>query len=186
MSLINDALKRASQSERNRARETEQPPAMMPARPQQRSILPVVIGVAVVVLLAAAGWFLYLSLRARNLPTPAPPLVVSKPAVPEPPPKVEPAPVPAPPPPPVVVAVPVVVSNPPVAPAAPVAVAPPPFPDLKLQGIFYSRKNPRIIINDETRGEGEMIDGVQIVKILPTKITVQWNGQTKDLLLESH
>jgi hypothetical protein len=75
------------------------------------------------------------------------------------------------------------VSNPPVAPVPPVA-APPPFPDLKLQGIFYNPRNPKIIINGEIRGQNESIGEVLIVKISPAKVSVQWKGQTRDLLME--
>jgi hypothetical protein len=68
---------------------------------------------------------------------------------------------------------------------APVPVAAGPFPNLKLQGILYNSKNPKIIINGETRGENQTIAGALIVKIQASKVTVRWNGQSKDLYLES-
>ena len=60
---------------------------------------------------------------------------------------------------------------------------PPPFPDLKLQGIFYSRTNPKAAINGQILAENELIGEVRIVKIAQNKVTVEWNGQTKDLSL---
>ena len=74
------------------------------------------------------------------------------------------------------------------APPAAVAVAPPPpappsFPELKLQGIFYNRNNPKAAINGQIRAQNEQIGDVLILAITQDKVTVQWNGQTKDLIL---
>jgi type IV secretory pathway VirB10-like protein len=191
MSLINDALKRASQSEKNRPRDAGLPSAMQPVPESRRSIVPAVTGVAIVALLAAAGWFVWRSLPHRDNRAPAPVQIAASPVAPAPPAKVEPAPLPA-----VASAkegAPVVVTpppntNPPAPPAAPAvapapAAAPPPFPELKLQGIFYNRTNPRAAINGEIRRENEQIGEVRIVTITSNKVTVEWNGQTRDLNL---
>jgi hypothetical protein len=77
-------------------------------------------------------------------------------------------------------------TNPPAPPPAPdigSAPVPPPFPELKLQGIFFSRSKPRADINGEIHGENELIGEVRIVTISPNKVTVEWKGQTKDLNL---
>jgi hypothetical protein len=189
MSLINDALQRASQSEKNRPRVSSPPGAIPPAPPPRRSLLPALTGAAVIVLLAAAGWLIHFSFAACHRTASAPSVAADKPAVPALPPGAEapPAPVPATGSAPAVLSAPPAASNPPVAPLtpAPAAAVLPPFPDLKLQGILYSHKNPKIIINGETRGENEPIGDVFIVRIFPAKVTVQWDGQTKDLYLES-
>jgi hypothetical protein len=187
MSLINDALKRASQSEKDRPRDTGSHAAMQPARESRRSIVPMVAGAAVVVLLAAAGWLVWRSLAPIEELLPAPMQVAAKPVIPAPPAKVEPAPVPVPAPQPVVVTPPPN-TNPPAPPPVAVVVpppAPPPFPDLKLQGIFYNRNNPKAAINGQIRRENELVGDVRIVTITPNKVTVEWNGQTKDLILET-
>lgn len=79
MSLINDALKRASQSDKNRPREAAPPAVMLPAPERRRSTVPILlaVGMAVVILLslAMAGVLLWLLLpRNHNLaaaPSPA-------------------------------------------------------------------------------------------------------------------
>lgn len=140
------------------------------------------IGAVVVLLLTVAGWLVFRSFAPRGNAAPPPSPVAAKPAAPALPPEVEPTPAPAPAP------AAVVLAAPPAAPAAPMvapAPPPPPFPDLKLQGIFYSRANPKIIINGQTCGENDQIGDVRIVKIAPTKVTVEWNGQTKELRSEA-
>jgi len=237
MSLINDALKRASQAEKNLPRDPGLPSAMQPTRESRRSFAPMLAGVAVAGLLAAAGWFAWRALPHRDKPAPPPavltavgPATAEGPAKteasaktsrrdaaatfnPAPPARMEPPPavlsaagpakaealakegasVPAPAPAPAPVAVtPPPNTNPP---APDIGTAPlpsaasakesalPPFPELKLQGIFYSRNNPRAAINGEIRGEKELIGEVRIVAITPNKVTVEWNGQTRDLNL---
>jgi hypothetical protein len=186
MSLINDALKRASQSEKRRARDPIPPAPMQPAGESRHSSLPLAIGAAVVVLLTVAGWLVFRSFASRGNAAPPPSPIAAKPAAPAPPLEVEPTPAPVPA--AAVVTAPPANTNPPAAPAAPMVAPPPPpppFPDLKLQGIFYSRANPKIIINGQTRGENDQIGDVRIVKIAPTKVTVEWNGQTKELRSEA-
>ena len=215
MSLINDALKRASQSEKMRPRDPGLPSAMQPAIESRRSIVPVVAGVFILALLAAAGWLVWRALPQQHSPATLPNVVSVKessahsadatrieprPAVGltnvtarqslalpgiEPRPAAalakEDAPVIAPPPP--------ANTNPPAPPPpapAPAPVIVPealPFPDLKLQGIFYNRANPKAAINGQIHAENEMVGEVRIVKIAQNKVTVEWNGQTKDLSL---
>ena len=59
------------------------------------------------------------------------------------------------------------------------------FPALKLQGVFFSRKNPSVLINGKNRSLGETIEGVRIIKIEQQKVTVEWNGETKTLSIGS-
>ena len=192
MSLINDALKRASQTEKNRPREAATVPSNMQAVSEpRRSAFPIVAIVCIVALLAAACALVlhYFSHPATAAQTPVPAPVVIHPVTPAPPPKIEPTPTPAPTPQPVVVTPPPD-TNPPTPPPQPqpvvVSTPPPPvepFPDLKLQGIFYNAKNPRAAINGLIKREHEQIGDVTIIKISQNAVTVQWNGQTKDLNL---
>jgi hypothetical protein len=176
MSLINDALKRASQSEKNRPRDTGAHAAMQPAPESRRSLVPALAGVCIFILLVMAGWLVWRSFPHRANPQPfvasvkeLPPVVVMPPL-----PKVDPAPVPAPPP----VPAPAQVERVPLP-----APAPLPFPELKLQGIYYNRTNPKAAINGQIRAQNEQIGDVRILTITQNKVTVEWNGQTRDLNL---
>jgi len=186
MSLINDALKRASQTERNRPRDTGAHAAMQPAPETRRSLVPALAGVCIFILLVMAGWLVWRSFPHRANPQPfvasvkeLPPVVVMRPPA-----KVDPAPVPAPAP----ASAPAQVERVPVAAPAPLpAVASAkeglPFPELKLQGIFYNRTNPKAAINGQIRAQNEQIGEVRILTITQNKVIVEWNGQTKDLNL---
>ena len=80
---------------------------------------------------------------------------------------------------------PVIVTN--VEPAVAAAPAPPPvptFPVIKLQGIFYRKSNPTVMLNGNTVEVGKKVDGVTVAKIEPAAVTLEWNGETK--VLELH
>ncbi len=185
MSLINDALKRASQSERSRPRDNDTHAAMQPAPESRRSFVPELVGVSIIILLAAAGALVWYSLPRHVISTaPVAAANAATPVVVIPPAKAEPPPAPAPAPPPAVVTPPPAAAAPPAAVAvAPPPPAPPSFPELKLQGIFYNRNNPKAAINGQIRAQNEQIGDVLILAITQDKVTVQWNGQTKDLIL---
>jgi cytoskeletal protein RodZ len=184
MSLINDALKRASQSDRNRPRPTETHAAMRPADDQRGSSLSLVLGIGIVLALGLAGWFFGQWWHASHPSTPAQVETVAAvapksapapaPVLPEvvPPPKVA-APIPAPAPAP---------EPAPAPPAKPVVAAWP--VDLKLMGIFFSKTNPRAIINGKTLNVGDEIDGIRVTKIEHDQVTVEWSGQVKELIIE--
>jgi hypothetical protein len=111
MSLINDALRRASQSERNQPQRGSNLVAMKPVPVEKISVVSVVLAMACVVALALAGYFFWQLWNARHKPvltvvaarvtTPvpdravAPPVVAAKaaPAVPTAPPNPAPTPV---------------------------------------------------------------------------------------------
>jgi hypothetical protein len=207
MSLINDALKRASQSEKNRPRDAGLPPGMEPAPEARRSIVPTLMGVLIALLLAMAGWFFWQSMsqrdiaanraytdstdeRADSAEAPSGPAALTSIGATTNPgsagvPPYRPEPAPS--------AVSTNVSGGAAAaadrPAVPPAAAstnvsaPPAFPEVKLQGIFYSRVNPRAVINGQIKGEKEIIGDVRIVTITASKVTVEWNGRTQDLIL---
>jgi hypothetical protein len=205
MSLINDALRRASQTEKDRPRTAPTPMAMEPVPVAQGSRLTAVLGVVVLIALLLAGWFFWQWWVVRNKPVntvgaanvaapvtqhivappqaqPPPKSPVAAPAVP-----VKPAPAP------VVVAAPVAVPAPPVAaPPVPAPAAPPivvpdnsgPWPvDLTLTAVFYSKTNPKALINGDLYAVGDEIQGVVVRKIEREQVTVEWNRHSKILML---
>jgi hypothetical protein len=181
MSLINDAIKRASQTEKNRSGNPPSAPPMQLARESRGSGFPIGIVLCVIVLLGAAGWLGFRYFAPRHVDPvapvhPAPTSVAAKPA-----PIIEPAPIPAAVPIAAIAPTPAATTN---SPPTPIASAPSPsFPPLKLQGIFFSHTNPKVIINGQTYGENAMIAQVRVAKIYPDKVTLEWQGQAKDLRL---
>ena len=186
MSLINDALKRASQSDRNRARPAETHAAMEPAAHRRSPTLPLVLGIGIVLALGLAGWCFWQWWSASHPSAPArvesasvarkptlAPAPLTHAAVPppfsNPPPQKAFVPAPAP------------ETNPP-PPANPVVEAWP--VDLKLMGIFFNKTDPRALINRTMVGVGDEIEGIRVTKIETDKVTVEWNGQVKELIME--
>jgi hypothetical protein len=182
MSLINDALRRASQTEKDRPPSPSSPLRMEAAPVEQRSAPPWVWMVTILITVVLAGWCFWQWSNAR--PTVQQVVGLATP-------KVEPTPVPA-------LAPVVVKATPQTAPAAvvvsppsvpPVAVVPPKpveesWPSgLKLKGIFYNRFNPHVLINSDTLRVGETVKGVRVLKIDQDKVTLEWNGRTKILMM---
>ena len=183
MSLINDALKRASKTDRSRQRPTETHASMQPVAERRDGSLSLLMGAVVVVALAMAGWFFWqwwnashsrASAQREFVTAVAPAPVVQKavpPSVVTPPPAQVAAPTPA-----------LAPAPAPVPPAKPVVVAWP--VELKLMGIFFSKTNPRAIINGKTVVVDDEIGGIRVTKIERDQVTVEWNGQVKKLILE--
>ncbi len=216
MSLINDALRRASQSERNRPRRASTAMGMEPAPAARGSRLSVLLAAAVLVALLLAGWFFWQLWNARNntgstvlaanIAPPVTPHVIPPPAVAPKSAPVAPAAPANPAPAPVVVSEPPVAAPPVAAPpvAAPPVVAlpvaaptPPPVEPLSvardnqivwpvqmtLSAIFFSKTNPRVLINGNLYGVGDEIQGIVLKKIEKDEVTVEWNGHSKVLML---
>ena len=179
MSLINDALKRASQSDRSRARQAAPEASMEPAAGGRGWSLSLALGAAVVVTLALAGWFFRQWWKAGRqsdpvkveavgavAPKPAPgPIraVAAAPAIPPPPPT--PAPAPGPP--------------------AEAVEAPWPA-QLKLMAIFFSKTNPRALINGKTVAQGEEVGGIRVTRIEADRVRVEWKGRVKEMIMEGN
>ncbi len=192
MSLINDALKRASKAERDRPRRTSTPTGMEPVPAAQSSRLPVVVAVVVLAALLLAGWFFWQLWMARNdfsganmaanIAPPAAPHVVPPPVA------VKAAPVAPAAPAPVVAAAPPVVAPPIAMPAEPPSAAKdsqPAWPvNLKLNALLYGKTNAQVLINGNLYRVGDDIKGVVVKKIEQDKVTLEWNGQTKELMME--
>jgi thiol-disulfide isomerase/thioredoxin len=54
----------------------------------------------------------------------------------------------------------------------------------KLQGIFYSRSNPSIILGGRQCTEGDTVSGMRVLKIARDRVTVEWNGKTEELTMD--
>ncbi len=186
MSQINDALKRASQADRQREKAASPTPlpaaAPVDAPTSSPSAGRVLAGAVVLVLLSAACFVLLRAFRPNRQAPSAPPVAVSSESPPAPapiPPAAKPAPAttspaPTPPPPP---------APPPLSAAQPLPPPPPPFPALRLQAIFYSKINPRALINGQTAAVGDVIAEARVENISPDTVTVDWRAQKKTLSL---
>jgi hypothetical protein len=232
MSLINDALKRASQTEKNRPRRISSPLSMEPTPTVRNPRLSLLLIGTMLVSLLLACWCFWQWWMMRHeagptrvmanaapavptvpiiAPTPAPiaPAVAAAPVHVVPAPVVTPKPAPIAPAAPLVAVATVTPPRPAPAPAvvdaAPALVPPPvvpaplepqpvmpevsnfnpsPWPvDLKLNAIFFSKSNARVLINGNTYSVGDDIQGVVLKKIERDKVTLQWNGHTRVLTL---
>ena len=209
MSLINDALKRASESKPPPTTEAGAPLRLAEHRRANEWPL-FVLPVLALVILGVAGWFFYKGWDDRRLPGSNPrPTAISaretsaeKSSVAEfsqtpnspakPPvspanatqigrnaPGVSPAERPA-----TNSAVPTNVS---LLSNSSVAAAEPPkptFPMLKLQGVFFRPSSPSVLINSKTVSVGEKVAGAKVLRIERDSVTVEWNGETKVLTLD--
>jgi hypothetical protein len=183
MSLINDALKRAKESQRN-----DTPSGVSPMRPVETHcperdfnfVLPVVIIFLIITALVLIGWAL--AGHAHKIPAEklvAAPVVVPKPEVVAAVPPVTNAAAPA-------VSAPVVAAvsaAPPVAATNSVVTGPPPPKPLRLQGIAYDAVHPSAIIGGKAVYVGNLVDGMRVTAILPDSVTLAGDGHTKTLVV---
>ena len=180
MSLINDALKRARDAQRNDPPSGAQslPPVESPARGGIGWIL----AVAALLLLAAAGVFFGMALIGNKTPQ----TVTAKTPVISKPPPAETAPAPAP---PKVVAVPPPApkTNAPPAPSSntnppPVAVAAKQWQWPKVQGVIFNATRPLAIVNGQAVNAGDRVGDVQVKQILKDSVVFQQpDGSQKTL-----
>lgn len=73
-------------------------------------------------------------------------------------------------------------------PAAPAPTPPPPamasangFDAVKVQGVFYRTARPLVLINGKTLQVGDRIQEVAIVAIEPSKVTLAWAGEQREI-----
>ena len=182
MSLINDALKRASEADRNRPAQAALPFSMQPVAATPRTRISWLLAAIVVAALglALAGWSFWKWWEATHpivATTPVQPaqMIVAEPPPPAPKraPIIQERPAPAP----VVVA--------PSAPApAPPASAPDAWPiNLTVKAIFYSKTSPRALVNGRMVETGDKIDGVLVTGILSDRVFVDWKGQSREIMI---
>lgn len=69
--------------------------------------------------------------------------------------------------------------------APPIATVPPPvkWPSFKLQGIFYRPPRSSVMLNKQTVFMDDVIDGAKVVEIGPQSVTLVLSGQTNVLTL---
>jgi|HubBroStandDraft_1064217.scaffolds.fasta_scaffold88267_2 hypothetical protein len=192
MSKLNDALKRASQTDRERQRPVPVRVSNEPVADPRGKSLAMAMVAGSVLALGLAAWFfgqLLFASHSRLIAGAETTLVV--PPVPAPHPVASEAPT---------LAAAVMTSPPPVtAPAPTPALAPTPTPapeppaqpiepawpaNLKLTGIFFRKNNPLALISGKTVGVGDDINGIHVSKIEKDRVTVEWNGQMKELCVD--
>ncbi len=205
MSLINDALKRATQTPPPAVPPAGADPSLRPVEYHRPSTLPLVlVPLLLLAIFSLAAWLFYegwkqsrraksanadLPVAARHFPANSTePSQSAKQTKAEKPPRTEPL-LPGGPRPSQMATAPAPTETAPPAtnPPAPVAPAPPPkptFPVLKLQGIFYRPSNPSAVINSKTVYRGDKIERAKVVNIEADSVTVEWEGQTKVLTLQ--
>jgi protein disulfide-isomerase len=76
--------------------------------------------------------------------------------------------------------------HPPIDPVQPPPSAPPPqrgADEPSLQGILYSTSHPAAVLNGKMCEEGGTVEGIRVVKITRSTVTVEIQGQTKTLYM---
>jgi hypothetical protein len=166
MSLINDALKQARRSQQNNP-PTGQPP-LAPVESVSRGGMNWLLLVAIVLLLAVAGFFIGLSLSKH---TPPPPPATTPELAP-------------------IQQVESVSNSTPVATNAPsdsnavAAVPPPPPPEPKLQGILFDPTRPCAIVDGATVFVGDRAGEFRVTAISKDKVTLKSGTEIKVLSLD--
>jgi hypothetical protein len=169
MSLINDALKQARRSQQNN------PPSGQPPLPPVESVsrggMSWFLLVAIVLLLAVAGFFTGLSLTKH---TPPPPPATTPATAPElsPTQQVES----------VSNSLPVSTNTPSGSNA--IAAVPPPPPEPKLQGILFDPTRPCAIVDGATVFVGDRVGEFRVTAISKDKVTLRSGMETKVLNLD--
>jgi len=65
----------------------------------------------------------------------------------------------------------------------PAVVEPPPSPELKLQGIFFNPRSPSAVVNGRTVYVGDKVSGFSVLTITPQAVTMATATQTNVLSL---
>jgi len=207
MSLINDAIKQAHKANKERQSNESltatgagmQSADARPAPTASGSMSGMLIIAGIVVFVLLGGALLFLSLRdtplttdldgptttiaappvtpvasssTSNSPTAVEPILRADPTAsalnnPVPTPVVEPA------------SAAVAANTPPPTPAGPR-----PFPELKLQGIYYRLTDPSVMINGKALEIGDLIEEARVIKIERKEVTLELDGQQKVLRLQ--
>jgi len=55
--------------------------------------------------------------------------------------------------------------------------------DLKLMGIIFNQRNSIALINGQTLAVGDRIDSIRVTKIERDRVSLEWNGHVKILIL---
>jgi hypothetical protein len=183
MSLINDALKRASQIQPTPSPNAEPETPLRAVEYTRHPSLPrLFLPVTLLLVLGLAGWFFLKSWQSGHTPNlPAYKMPVQARELPPEPAKITPqqtAAIPAP---------ALEKSSAPAVAAPPTNVVEPPkptFPPVRLQGFFYRARNPSVMINSKTVVVGDKLGSIKVVAITRDGVTLEWHGETKVLTLD--
>ena len=205
MSLINDALKRATRTQPTTMAIAPEPAAPMQPVEYRKRGLPWYFFPALLAIVAAACWFIVKGVQARRQasdPASAPILVKAREPQPQTPASAAPSAAGAEAAPAAstsVASTPTLVPknspSPETATPAIEASAPPPIPApapptepakpaFRLQGIFFRPANPSALVNGKSVWIGSRIDGATVRTITRESLTIEVNGQTTVLTLE--
>ena len=191
MSLINDALRRASQAKPSPPSEEAAETPLRPADYPPRSPSWLYLALACLLLvLGGSGWFWLRGNNAADSPAPTSNSVpVAAREIPAPPTQASsPNPTPRP-----GSAGQTLGQSVPNAAAATASIAPtnalvveakPVFPAVRLQGIFFQTSRPSALINAKTVFLGDKVANAKVTAITRDSVSLQWNGETKVLTLE--
>ena len=172
MSLINDALKQARRSQQNN------PPSVQPPLPPVESVsrggMNWFLLVAIVLLLAVAGFFIGLSLSRHTPPVAE---LATAPAI-------TPEPLPIQPAESVSNSTPAVTNAPSVSNEVADVPPPPPPPEPKLQGILFDPTRPCAIVDGATVFVGDRAGEFRVTAISKDKVTLRSGTETKVLNLD--
>ena len=172
MSLINDALKQARRSQQNN------PPSIQPPLPPVESVsrggMNWFLLVAIVLLLAVAGFFIGLSLSRHTPPVAA---LATSPAI-------TPEPLPIQPAESVSNSTPAVTNAPSVSNEVADVPPPPPPPEPKLQGILFDPTRPCAIVDGATVFVGDRTGEFRVTAISKDKVTLKSGTGIKVLSLD--
>jgi len=205
MSLINDALKRATRNQPTTMAIAPEPAAPMQPVEYRKRGLPWYFFPALLAIVAAACWFIVKGVQARRQasdPASAPILVKAREPQPQTPASAPPgaagaetspaasinvastpSPVPKNSPSPEAAAPAIEATAPPPLPA-PAPPTEPAKPAFRLQGIFFRPANPSALVNGKSVWVGTRIDGATVKSITRESLTIEVNGQTTVLTLE--
>jgi hypothetical protein len=172
MSLINDALKRAKNAQQKNTPPSGLTPMLPVESRRQERDFSLLVPILVILLVAAAIFFISLSLADRTVKkiAAAPAMAVTQPVetvetvdapIPEPTTVIGPA---------------AINANPP---------APETMP-IQVQGIVADQVNPWAIVNGRTVHVGDLVNGFRVTAIVRNAITLTGNGQTNRLGLGHH
>lgn len=202
MSLINDALKRATQAQPATTPAPQPEAAMQPVQQRRPAALPVYFTPVLLFIVSGACWFLVKGWDARRQAGIYPaPITVHAREVSTPSATTEPTgsvqseteyPIPAgrqfalndEPTPSTSVSAPVATTGNDTATAAPAIQEPAAAPAFKLQGIFYRPSNPSAVVNSKTVYIGDLILNGRIKSIDRQTVTIDVGGATQVLTLQ--
>jgi hypothetical protein len=172
MSQVHDALKRASGSDGNRPRQPDTPGRLKSSNDSGPSFLGLAMLAGILLALAFGCLFFWRWWLATHphVPVKKAPVAITAPR-PPPPPGVNETDAPA-------------STDTTTSATGPDETAAAEWPaELKLAGIIFNQRNSIALINGQTLTVGDRIDGIRVTKIERDRVSLEWNGHAKVLVL---